>query len=77
MCRNTKHYTPHRGPLGYSGGMNRATLKVKPATAARLRDAMPELAAKVGRMLTIDDAINALLDQNTLRLLAETGKPQR
>lgn len=56
--------------------MDRATLKVRPATAARLRDAMPELSAKAGRMLTIDDAINYLLDANTLRLLAELGQRQ-
>lgn len=64
------------GSLGYGGGMDRATLKVKPATAARLRDAMPELAAYAGRMLTIDEALNVLLDQNTLRLLGQLATPK-
>lgn len=42
--------------------MDRATLKVKPETAARLRDTMPELSTAAGRMLTIDQALVYLLD---------------
>lgn len=56
--------------------MDRATVKIKPATAARLRAAMPELAVSVGHMLTIDQAINVLLDRNALRILAELARPE-
>lgn len=42
--------------------MDRATIKVKPETAARLRATMPELSAAADRMLTIDQALNYLLD---------------
>lgn len=42
--------------------MDRVTIKVKPETAARLRATMPELSAAADRMLTIDQALNYLLD---------------
>lgn len=58
--------------MGYSAGMNRATLKVPPITAERLAKLKWPLSAAAGRRLTTGEAIDYLAKY----WLDATGKPQ-